>query len=83
VQAAATAADFPDYLLFPDAEAFAAAALLPSPQKYRHALALADAKASRIGLDQRAGGAGRGERPAGQGLRYMDRAAQRPLRPPG
>ncbi len=77
VQAAATSQDIPDYLLFADAAAFASAGPLPDREKYRHAIAVADAKAWKIGLDQRGGGAAHNETPAGQVLRYMDRAAAR------
>ncbi len=80
VQAAATRADIPDYLLFPDADAFHTADPLPSGEKFRHAIAVGDAKAWAIGLDQRGGGAGVNETPAGQILRYMDRAAARSAR---
>ena len=52
VQAAATRQDIPDYLLFPDDEAFTTAGSLSSPEKFRHAIA----KAWKIGLDQRGGG---------------------------
>ncbi len=80
VQAAATRADVPDYLLFGDEEAFRTADPLPSADKFRHAVAVGDAKAWSIGLDERGGGAGRNVTPAGQILRYMDRAAQRSAR---
>ena len=80
VQAAATRADVPDYLLFGDEEAFRTADPLSSADKFRHAVAVGDAKAWSIGLDERGGGAGRNETPAGQLLRYMDRAAQRSAR---
>jgi len=77
VQATATRSDVPDYLLFPDAHAFAQADPLPGPEKFRHAVAVGDAKRWAIGLDQRGGGAGLSETPASQVLRYMDRAAAR------
>ena len=80
VQAAATRQDIPDYLLFPDADAFHTADPLPSAEKFRHAVAVGDAKAWAIGLDRRGGGAGANETPAGQLLRYMDRAAARSAR---
>ncbi len=80
VQAAAARHDVPDYLLFPDDEAFTTAGPLSSPEKFRHAIAVGDAKAWKIGLDQRGGGAAHNETPAGQVLRYMDRAAQRSAR---
>lgn len=77
VQANATRNDVPDYLLFPDADAFARADVLPGPDKFRHAVAVGDAKRWSLGLDQRGGGAGISETPASQILRYMDRAATR------
>ena len=80
VQAAATRHDVPDYLLFPDEGAFKAAAPLSQSEKFRHAVAVGDAKAWKIALDQRGGGAAHNETPAGQVLRYMDRAAQRSAR---
>jgi len=77
VQATATRSDVPDYLLFPDADAFVRADALQGPDKFRHAVAVGDAKRWAIGLDQRGGGAGLSETPVSQVLRYMDRAATR------
>lgn len=77
VQATATRSDIPDYLLFADPDAFARADALHGPDKFRHAVAVGDAKRWSIGLDQRGGGAGLSETPASQVLRYMDRAATR------
>ncbi|HEV2364405.1 MAG TPA: hypothetical protein VGS12_09455 [Caulobacteraceae bacterium] len=77
VQQAAALRDVPDYTLFPDDDAFGAAAHAPEAEKLRYAAAVAEAKAWRTSLDQRGGGAAYNETPAGQTLRYMDRAAQR------
>ncbi|MEO7027769.1 MAG: hypothetical protein ABI056_09475 [Caulobacteraceae bacterium] len=77
VQAAATRSDVPDYLLFAGEDAFRIADPLASAEKFRHAAAVGDAKAWAVALDQRGAGAGRGETPTSQLLRYMDRAAAR------
>jgi hypothetical protein len=77
VQTAVTRHDIPDYTLYPDVEAYRAADLLRDSEKFRHAVAVADAKAWKIELDRRGSGAGINETPAGQVLRYMDRAAGR------
>ena len=67
-------ANVADYTLFASPEAFARADLERHHDgKLKHAVAVADAKAWAIELDQVGGGAGRGETPA-QILRYLTRA---------
>ena len=80
VQAAASRADIPDYLLFADAESFRTADPLASSEKFLHAVAVGDAKAWPSGRAPRGGGAGVNATPASQILRYMDRAAARSAR---
>ncbi|MFN4092458.1 MAG: Eco57I restriction-modification methylase domain-containing protein [Brevundimonas sp.] len=66
----------PDYLFFATPEDHAKAdALTNHGDRYRHAIALGDAKAWSISLDKRGGGAGLDEAPTGQLLRYMDAAS--------
>ncbi len=64
-----------DYTLFGDAEAFTRADATPAhDDKLKHAVAVGDAKAWNVGLDQANAGAGRGETPSAQILRYVMRA---------
>lgn len=71
-------ANVADYSLFADPDAFAQAdALGDHDQKLRHVVAVGDAKAWSIGLDQRGGGAGQGETPSAQIIRYLTRAHDR------
>lgn len=64
-----------DYSLFPSPQAFADAdALSDADARLKQAVAVADAKAWSINLDQRGGGAGTGETPSAQILRYLTRA---------
>lgn len=66
----------PDYLFFATPEDHAKAdAQTNHADRYRHAIALGDAKAWSISLDKRGGGAGLDEAPTGQLLRYMDAAS--------
>lgn len=66
----------PDYLFFATPEDHAKAdAQSNHGDRYRHAIALGDAKAWSISLDKRGGGAGLDEAPTGQLLRYMDAAS--------
>lgn len=66
----------PDYLFFATPEDHAKAdAQSNHADRYRHAIALGDAKAWSISLDKRGGGAGLDEAPTGQLLRYMDAAS--------
>jgi hypothetical protein len=68
-------ANVSDYSFFRDEQAFARAdALAGNDAKLKHAVAVGDAKAWSIGLDQRGGGAARDETPAGQAIRYLTRA---------
>jgi hypothetical protein len=68
-------ANVPDYLLFASSEAFAQAdRKRQSAERYPLAIAVGDAKAWAIGLDQRAAGAGANETPSGQIIRYLTRA---------
>jgi hypothetical protein len=68
-------ANVPDYLLFASREkADAADRKQNAAQRYPLAVAVADAKGWKIGLDQRGSGAGSEETPSGQIVRYMTRA---------
>jgi hypothetical protein len=68
-------ANVPDYLLFATQEAFTEADRKPTAaQRYPFAVAVADAKAWGIGLDQRGAGAAGHETPYGQIIRYLSRA---------
>src|SRR5215210_7868366 len=68
-------ANVPDYLLFGSADAFAQAdRKRQAAERYPLAIAVGDAKAWSIGLDQRAGGAAGNETPSGQIIRYLTRA---------
>ena len=64
-----------DYALFPDATAFGKADRVEhNDAKLKHAVAVGDAKQWSIGLDQAGGGAGAGETPSAQIIRYLTRA---------
>ncbi len=68
-------ANVPDYLLFRSREEAEAADRKPgAAQRYPLAVAVADAKAWKVGLDHRGSGAGAEETPSGQILRYLSRA---------
>ena len=68
-------ANVPDYSFFPTPEAFATSQTADGfDGRIRHAVAIGDAKAWSIGLDQSGGGAGTGETPASQLIRYLNRA---------
>ncbi len=68
-------ANVPDYTLFATSEAFRKAdEASDRDAALRHAVAVGDAKAWSIDLDQHEGGAGKGETPAAQALRYLNRA---------
>lgn len=68
-------ANVPDYSFFASTEAFEKADRAPSfDAKLKHAVAVGDAKQWSIGLDQSGGGAGLGETPASQMIRYLIRA---------
>jgi hypothetical protein len=68
-------ANVPDYLLFGSPSAFAQAdRKAKSAQRYPFAVAVADAKAWSVGLDQRGAGAVDDETPSGQIIRYLSRA---------
>ena len=62
----------PDYLLFADNDAFVRAdEARGSHARLAHALAVGDAKAWNVGLDDQGSGAGKDETAAGQILRYL------------
>lgn len=64
-----------DYSFFPDRTAFATADRTANhDDKLKHAVAVGDAKQWAIGLDQSGGGAGVGETPSAQIIRYLTRA---------
>jgi hypothetical protein len=64
-----------DYSFFPDRLAFATADRTANhDDKLKHAVAVGDAKQWAIGLDQSGGGAGAGETPSAQIIRYLTRA---------
>ncbi len=68
-------AHVPDYSFFADREAFdRASASGASDARLKHAVAVGDAKQWSIGLDQTGGGAGLGETPSAQIIRYLTRA---------
>jgi hypothetical protein len=68
-------ANVPDYSFFGNAEAFEKADRASAfDAKLKHAVAVGDAKQWSIGLDQSGGGAGLGETPASQMIRYLTRA---------
>ncbi len=68
-------ANVPDYLLFASADAFAKAdQKAKAADRYPFGVAVADAKAWALGLDQRGAGAGSDETPSGQIIRYLTRA---------
>ena len=68
-------ANVPDYLLFPDLASFVEAdQKSKAAHRYPFAIAVGDAKAWGVGLDQRGGGAAGGETPSGQIIRYLSRA---------
>ena len=63
-------ANVPDYTLFATQDAFARADAAPDRDAaLKHAVAVGDAKAWTVGLDQSDAGAGKGETPAAQVLR--------------
>jgi len=68
-------ANVPDYSFFANSEAFEKADRAHTfDAKLKHAVAVGDAKQWSIGLDQSGGGAGLGETPASQMIRYLTRA---------
>lgn len=69
-------ATVPDYLLYRNADDFAAAeaADLAREKRILHAAAVMDAKAWDVGLDKRGKGSTSGETPSAQILRYLSRA---------
>ena len=68
-------AHVPDYSFYATPDAFAASQRADGfDGRLRHAVAIGDAKAWAIGLDQSGGGAGSGETPSSQLIRYLTRA---------
>lgn len=68
-------ANVPDYSFFATPEAFTTSQTADGfDGRIRHAVAIGDAKAWSIGLDQSGGGAGTGETPSSQLIRYLNRA---------
>ncbi len=68
-------ANVPDYLLFASTDAFNKAdRKAKAADRYPFGVAVADAKAWALGLDQRGAGAGNDETPSGQIIRYLTRA---------
>ncbi len=68
-------AHVPDYSFFATPDAFVASQSADGfDARIRHAVAIGDAKQWSIGLDQSGGGAGTGETPASQLIRYLTRA---------
>src|SRR5690606_23396285 len=68
-------AHVPDYSFFATPNAFVASQSADGyDARIRHAVAIGDAKQWSIGLDQSGGGAGTGETPSSQLIRYLTRA---------
>lgn len=68
-------AHVPDYTFFATPEAFATSQAADGfDSRLRHAVAIGDAKAWSIGLEKSGGGAGTGETPSSQLIRYLNRA---------
>lgn len=68
-------AHVPDYSFYATPDAFAASQSADGfDGRLQHAVAIGDAKAWAIGLDQSGGGAGSGETPSSQLIRYLTRA---------
>lgn len=68
-------ANVPDYLLFSSTDAFNKAdRKARAAERYPFGVAVADAKAWALGLDQRGAGAAGDETPSGQIIRYLTRA---------
>jgi len=68
-------AHVPDYSFFATPDAFVASQSADGfDSRIRHAVAIGDAKQWSIGLDQSGGGAGTGETPSSQLIRYLTRA---------